>query len=107
MLDVIPLLVPVTAMFLASFPFTPLAKAVAALALAWSVTVAALGAFCYPNERWNTDPSDVDRNHQRLWDWSDLQILRCWERGPSPANFGLFDRAAFRAPAGSRSGDGS
>jgi hypothetical protein len=63
----------------------------AALALAVSVVVAATGAFYYPNDRWNNDP-DVDLNHERLWDWRDLQIVRCWREGPSPQNYALFIR---------------
>jgi len=71
----------------------------ASAAFGWSVVVAATGAFCYPHDRWNTDPLDVDRHHERLWDWSDPQILRCWWRGPSPQNFDLFDPAAVRRSA--------
>jgi hypothetical protein len=67
------------------------ARGLAALALAVSVAVAATGAFCYPNDRWNNDP-DVDLNHDRLWDWHDLQIVRCWREGPSPQNYALFIR---------------
>ena len=93
-LDVLPLLVPIAAVFAASIRMTPVKRAVAGAALAWSVTVAATGAFAYPNERWNVDPRDVDRNHDRLWDWSDLQIVRCWERGFDPMNFRLLSRAA-------------
>lgn len=72
----------------------------AAAALAWSVLVAATGAFCYPHDRWNTHPADVDRNHVRLWDWEDSQIARCWQRGPSPQNLSLLDREAVRRPPG-------
>jgi hypothetical protein len=75
---------------------------VAAAALAWSVGVAALGAFCYPEGRWNNSPLDVDRNHERLWDWQDNQIRRSWNAGLSPQNFSLFDRAAIRLPEGQR-----
>ena len=46
----------------------------------------------------NLSPADVDRHHERLWDWRDSQILRAWERGPSPQNFDLFDRATVRMP---------
>jgi hypothetical protein len=42
------------------------------------------------------DPSNVDRNHHRLWSVADNQIRRCWHRGPSPQNFTLLDRAAVR-----------
>ena len=66
-------------------------RGLAAIALAWSIAVAATGAFCYPNDRWNTHPVDVDLNHQRLWDWHDLQITRCWRHGMSPQNFGLLE----------------
>jgi hypothetical protein len=95
-LDVLPLLVPVAALFVAAIRITPLKRALAAAALAWSVVVAATGAFNYPNERWNVDPRDVDRSHERLWDWTDLQIVRCWTRGPDPMNFRLMSRAAIR-----------
>ena len=93
-LDVVPLLVPIAAALAASIRMTPVKRAVAGAALAWSVAVAATGAFAYPNERWNVDPRDVDRNHDRLWDWSDLQIVRCWDRGFDPMNFRLLSRAA-------------
>ena len=63
---------------------------------AWSVLLAATGAFCYPAEAWNTDPVDVDRAHERLWDWSDPQFVRCWHQGLSPQNFQLFTRGAWR-----------
>jgi hypothetical protein len=76
----------------------PWRQAAAAAALCWSVIVAATGAFCYPHDRWNTDPADVDRHHERLWDWNDPQILRCWRRGASPQNFDLFDPGAVRRP---------
>jgi hypothetical protein len=46
------------------------------LLVAWSVAVQAVGAFCYPSS-WNLSPADVDRNHDRLWDWRDTEIRRC------------------------------
>lgn len=42
----------------------------------WSVAVQAIGAFCYPGGAWNSIPADVDRAHDRLWDWRDSQIVR-------------------------------
>jgi hypothetical protein len=66
-----------------------------ALAAAWSLLLAATGAFCYPAEAWNIDPADVDRAHERLWDWRDPQFVRCWHTGLSPQNFQLFTRAAW------------
>jgi hypothetical protein len=95
MIDVLPLLVPVAALALNAGHLQRW-RGVAALTLAWSISVAATGAFCYPNDAWNTSPTDVDRDHARLWSISDNQILRCWKNGASPQNFRLVNRAAFR-----------
>jgi hypothetical protein len=67
-----------------------LTKVACCVALAWSVLLAATGALAYPAERWNTDPTEIDRDHARLWDWRDPQFVRCWKRGFSPDNFNLF-----------------
>jgi hypothetical protein len=99
MIDVLPLLVPVAA---AAFQALARRRAVAALAVAslvWSVGVAALGAFVYPADQWNTDPASVDQHHARLWDWRDSQIVRAARAGWNPNNFALFSRAAFRRDA--------
>jgi hypothetical protein len=96
LLDVLPVAVPLAAVAMSRPGWGRFARSAMAAALAWSITVAATGAFCYPNDLWNIDPSDVDRNHDRLWSVSDPQILRCWRRGLSPDNFSLFDRAAVR-----------
>jgi hypothetical protein len=96
LVDVLPLAVPLAALAL-SAPRLPRVRTIAAtLAVAWSIAVAATGAFCYPHDAWNTDPTEIDRDHARLWDVDDNQIVRCWRAGPSPQNFDLFDRAAFR-----------
>ncbi|HYT74315.1 MAG TPA: hypothetical protein VEL79_06175, partial [Vicinamibacterales bacterium] len=97
LLDVLPLLVPLAAASLARVRARSLVGFASAVALVWSIGVSATGAFCYPNDQWNADPTDVDRDHARLWSWSDMQIVRCWQRGPSPQNFQLFSRDAFRA----------
>lgn len=89
-------LAPAAGVGLAWVAARPWRQAAAAVALAWSVVVAATGAFCYPNDRWNTHPADVDRYHGRLWDWRDPQVARAWQRGMSPQNFALFDRSAVR-----------
>jgi hypothetical protein len=96
LLDVLPVAVPLATVPMSRPRWGRFARFGMAAALAWSITVAATGAFCYPNDLWNIDPSDVDRNHARLWSVSDPQILRCWRRGLSPDNFSLFDRAAVR-----------
>ena len=98
LVDLLPLLIPIAAEGAAVLGRHPLSGAVAAGALAWSVAVAGTGAFCYPAERWNTSPDEVDIRHERLWDWRDPQFVRCWKTGPSPQNFVLFRADAFRAP---------
>ena len=94
--DLLPLLLPLAAAGLAAAQLRPIARAGLAIALSWSILVAATGAFVYPNDVWNLDPRNVDRYHRRLWSIEDNQIRRCWQRGPSPQNFSLFTRASFR-----------
>ena len=96
-LDLLPALVPAAAAGLARLALArqPV-RAIAVVALAWSIAVSATGAFCYPNDAWNTDPLNVDQAHDRLWDVRDSQIVRCWRRGLSPQNFAMFDPAAWR-----------
>jgi hypothetical protein len=99
-LDLLPALVPAAAMGAARLARAHVSlRVVAAAALAWSVAVAATGAFCYPHDEWNNDPASVDQFHERLWDVRDSQILRCWNRGLSPQNFAFFDRAVWRRPS--------
>ena len=96
LVDALVPLTPAAAAGMAWVAARPWRQVLAMAALAWSVVVAATGAFCYPHDRWNTNPLDVDRYHARLWDWRDLQIVRCWRNGPSPQNFSLLDRASVR-----------
>lgn len=96
LLDVLVLLAPFAAIGVASVAQRPMAGAAAVVLLVWSVSVSALGAFVYPNDRWNTDPENVDRHHERLWDWHDSQISRTYLSPASPQNFNLFQRATIR-----------
>jgi hypothetical protein len=50
------------------------------VAVAFSVTVQVIGAFCYPSS-WHHSPVDVDRHHERLWDWRDTELSRCLAEG--------------------------
>ena len=85
LLDVLPILFPLAAAAVARIHMGRVALAACTAALAWSIVLAATGAFFYPHERWNNDPVDVDRDHARLWEWSDPQFVRCWRRGLEPA----------------------
>lgn len=50
-------------------------------AIVWAVGVQAIGAFHYPSS-WNWLPANVDRHHERLWDWYDSELARCLREGP-------------------------
>jgi hypothetical protein len=95
MLDILPLLAPLGVAGFARL-HSPQRRAMAGVALAFSLVVSASGAFSYPHDRWNTDPVSVDRDHTRLWDWADSQIVRCWRQGPSPQNFNLLTPRSVR-----------
>ncbi len=96
LLDVLVPLAPFGAIGAAALARRRWARRTATLLLVWSIVVAGLGAFVYPNERWNTNPLDIDRHHFRLWDWRDTQISRALRSRPSPQNFNLFGRATVR-----------
>jgi hypothetical protein len=53
----------------------PLA-ALGVLLVSASFFVHSQGARSHPVDQWNTVPSNVDQNPQRVWDWHDLQFLR-------------------------------
>lgn len=89
MLDVLPVLVPLAAAALSRPRLAFVPAVLCGAALAWSIALSATGAFCYPSEQWNTTPVDVDREHSRLWSWTDTQFVRCWLSGPSPRNLDL------------------
>jgi hypothetical protein len=100
MLDVLPLLTPVAALGWDRARQSLSGRLIVGLLLAWSVGVAALGAFVYPNEAWNTRPAEVDTHHERLWEIRDSQILRAFGSGASPQNGDLWSRGAVERPSG-------
>jgi hypothetical protein len=57
-------------------------RAAFALLVVWSVGVQLLGVTIYPSG-WNLDPTNVDRDHARLWDWRDTELRRCLDRALS------------------------
>jgi hypothetical protein len=98
-LDLLIMLTPFAALGVAFVAARPWAATAAGVLLAWSVTVSAVGAFVYPNDKWNSEPLDVDLRHERLWEWHDSQLSRAWQTPRSPQNFRLFQRAAVRQEA--------
>ena len=65
LVDVLPLTVPLAAIAMMEPRFRRGTVRACSAALAWSMLVAATGAFCYPNDGWNVDPSDIDRHADR------------------------------------------
>ena len=94
LLDLLVLLTPSAAVAVEALLRRPWARALGVAALVWSIAVAGTGAFF--SERWNTDPDEIDRNHVRLWDWRDPQILRAWHDGLNAQNFNLFNWTVLR-----------
>lgn len=101
-LDLLVPAAPLAAVGAAAIARWPTGRAVMSLLLLWSIAVSFAGAFVYPNERFNTDPDEIDKNHERLWTVGDSQLLRMIHTPFSPQNFELFTRAAVRAPAPER-----
>jgi hypothetical protein len=62
-------------------PVRHLFAAVFSLAISWSITGQALGAWCHPSG-WESIPNDIDRHPERLWDWHDSEITRCLGMSP-------------------------
>lgn len=98
LIDLLPLLVPLAAAGATVLARTRIGVAAGSAALAWSVLLAATGAWCYPADAWNTDPVNVDRNHERLWEWRDPQFVRAWRRGAHRDNLSFLLEGAFSAP---------
>jgi hypothetical protein len=98
-MDLLVPVAPAMALGLARLTSVAWGRIAAGVLLVWSIAVAAAGAFVYPNDAWNTSPGEVDREHQRLWEVRDAQILRVFRSAPSPQNFDLFTAEAVRRPA--------
>jgi hypothetical protein len=51
-------------------------RGVFVLAAAWSIFVEARGAIDFRVHEWNGEPTQIDRDQARVWDWKDPQFLR-------------------------------
>lgn len=68
----------------------------AALAF-YGIAVQAVGAYC-DDDGWNWEPARLDRQPWRVWDWSDLQIVRALRSGWHGTELVSVMFDAFRAP---------
>jgi hypothetical protein len=57
-----------------------------ALAAAVAIGCQAVGFLCYPSS-WHGAPENADRHHERLWDWRDSELTRCWREGIRPRSW--------------------
>ena len=51
------------------------------LGVACALWVQIVGAFYYPRGEWDAKPISVDLRPDRIWNWSDSQIMRSWTAG--------------------------
>jgi hypothetical protein len=68
----------------------------AALAL-YGVGVQAIGVYA-ADDRWNREPAPLEVHPDRVWDWSDLQIVRALHNGWRAGELAPAMASAFRAP---------
>ena len=51
-----------------------------AATIVYSIGVQLIGALCY-GSTWNSQPINVDKRPERLWDWRDTELSRCLREG--------------------------
>ena len=68
----------------ASIRARPVLRVAFAATVAIALWVQVVGTFYYPAGNWDGSPVNVEFKPQRVWDWSDTQILRSWRAGPAP-----------------------
>lgn len=75
-------------------------RALVVVLATWGLLVQAIGAYCDDNS-WNALPGSVDAMPWRLWDWSDLQIVRAARSGLHALDLAplLWQTLAHPAPA--------
>lgn len=54
-----------------------------------SLVTQIIGAFCY-SFSWYYEPTNVDYDHKRLWDWRDNEIVRSAQSGPQSPSFAYY-----------------
>lgn len=88
--DYLPALVPFMGPLWGRIEASPALRWTFRALLGVSLAIQVIGVTCYPgplHRDWNASPRDVDRAHERLWDWRDPQLLRTLLNGPQPPGF--------------------
>ncbi|MGD9764227.1 MAG: hypothetical protein AB7V27_10975 [Candidatus Binatia bacterium] len=79
----------------------PAMRAFAAVLALYGVAVQAIGAYA-ADESWNREPVPLERAPSRVWDWSDLQIVRSARNGFRGLELAHVMVDAFRDPLPAR-----
>jgi len=83
MTDLLPFLAWFLVLVWGSIRARPVLRVAFAATVAIALWVQVVGAFYYPAGDWDGSPVNVNFEPQRLWDWSDNQVLRSWRAGPA------------------------
>jgi hypothetical protein len=78
--DVLPALVMLLVYGLVPLWRSRAVRVMAVLLAAYGVAVQAIGVYA-ADDRWNREPVPLEAKPARIWDWSDLQIVRAWHTG--------------------------
>lgn len=76
-------------------------QVVAAVVALYGVGVQAIGVYA-ADDRWNREPVPLERKPERIWDWSDLQIMRGLHNGWRAGEIAPVMWNAFREPLPAR-----
>lgn len=93
--DVLPVLTLLLVYGLVPWCRGPALRAGVALLALYGVGVQALGVYA-ANDSWNREPAPLERAPWRVWDWSDLQIVRAARTGLQPTELLPVMLDAFR-----------
>lgn len=63
--------------------FLPFGGVVFMLFTLWAILLQSVAVWTYPTT-WHSVPTNVDRDHQRLWDWKDNEVTRGLKERPHP-----------------------
>lgn len=80
--ETVPFLITLIAIATPAIRISRLRRALFAVLAVYGIGIQAIGAFAYPNGRWDSLPVDVDVAPSRLWDWRDNPVARALSAGP-------------------------
>ncbi len=97
MTDVLPILCLLLVYGLVPLCRTPVMRVIAAVLIAYGVAIQAVGVY-YDDDNWNRQPIPLEHAPQRVWDWSDPQIVRALRSGWHGTDLWPLLRKSFTDP---------